>query len=85
MEQSSLNDAFWILIVGMITVFIILWLVVLTGNLIIKFVNRFVPETEGSKRVTKASALSNGTSAAISAAVSIITNGKGKVTKITKV
>ncbi len=84
MEQS-LNNAFAVMIVGMVTVFLILWLVVLIGNALIRLTNKFWPETVPLKKVVKTSVdSSDGTIAAIVAAVSVATNGKGNITKITK-
>ena len=85
MEQG-LSNAFNVLIVGMTTVFIILWLVVLIGNLIIKVTNKYWTDEDLKKTPNKIKeAASKGTIAAIVAAVDAVTNGKGKVTKITKV
>lgn len=73
--------------VGMITVFIILSLVVIVGNLIIRFVNRFMPE-EIASVVTgvnnRTGDINSKKMAAIVSAVNIVTRGKGKVTKIEK-
>lgn len=84
MEQN-LNNAFAVMIVGMITVFIILWLVVLIGNVLIRITNKFWPEAEKIKKAVKTTvSSSDGTIAAIVAAVGVVTKGKGNVTKITK-
>jgi oxaloacetate decarboxylase gamma subunit len=83
--EHSISDALSIMIVGMVTVFIILWLVVLIGNLLIRITNKYWPEAEVSKKVAVVSTSSQGTIAAIVAAVDSVTNGKGKVTNITKV
>ncbi|MCG8696492.1 MAG: OadG family protein [Bacteroidales bacterium] len=85
MEQN-IGEALSIMVVGMVTVFIILWLVVIIGNGIVWFTNKFLPEVivETKKRV-EADTDSNGKIAAIVAAVDIVTNGKGKVTKITRI
>ena len=75
--------AFKLLGVGMITVFLILFLVVVFGNVIIRLVNHYFPETDkvvpspeseeyiGRKKL-----------AAITAAVHIATKGRGKITHI---
>jgi oxaloacetate decarboxylase gamma subunit len=39
--MENLNEALFLLVVGMLTVFVILMLVVAVGNLIILFTNRF--------------------------------------------
>ena len=73
--------------IGMITVFIILSLVVLIGNLIIRFVNKYFPE-EISKKVEtvaeKAAGFNRKKMAAIVSAVKVVTEGKGQVTKVEK-
>lgn len=86
MEQS-INDAFSVLIIGMITVFFILMLVVIIGNVLVWFTNKYMPVLELARPgVTKSTKSDSGSKvAAIVAAVDIVTNGKGKVTKITKV
>lgn len=84
MEQI-LGNALSILMVGMITVLLILWLVVIIGNLLIRVTNRFWPEPEvtgkggGTTAVVPANTL-----AAIVAAVEAVTGGRGKVTGIEK-
>lgn len=80
MEQS-LSDALSIMAVGMITVFFILWLVILIGNILIRLTNKFWPELEIAKNEN---INSDSTTAVIIAAVDVVLNGKGKVTKITK-
>jgi oxaloacetate decarboxylase (Na+ extruding) subunit gamma len=83
--EHDLNSALSILLIGMLTVFFILWLVVVIGNLIIMVVNRYWPAPQGPvKRGGKSGAITSGTMAAIVAAVEAVTGGKGKVTKIEK-
>ena len=86
MEQN-IGNAFSIMLVGMATVFLILWLVVIIGNVIIRLTNKYFLGVEplkvqNTQAVRKAP---TGKIAAIVAAVDIVTNGKGQVTKITKV
>lgn len=85
--MSDLGYALQLMGIGMITVFIILSLVVLLGNLIIRFVNKYLPE-EVSKRVeqvaSQAGDFNRKKVAAIVSAVKIVTGGKGRVTKIEK-
>ena len=83
MEQS-LSNAFSILIVGMITVFLMLWVVVLIGNVLIRVTNKFWPEQEPIQRSKNSNLSSNSTVAAIVASVDVFTKGKGRVTNITK-
>jgi oxaloacetate decarboxylase gamma subunit len=86
MEQN-IGNALSIMLVGMATVFLILWLVVVIGNLIIRVTNKYYPAVEPVKfqKGKTHDSDSTGKIAAIVAAVGIITNGEGHVTKITKV
>ncbi len=93
MEQS-LSNAFLILFVGMITVFVVLLLVVLTGKMLIKLVDnisydkleasptiKFVPklsEYEDREGIDRKKI------AAIVASIDVITQGKGYITKVEK-
>ena len=74
----------WILLgVGMLTVFGVLWLVVLIGNGIILLVDRFLPESESkSKGSSPRSDISRAKIAAIVTAVQAISGGRGQVVKI---
>ncbi len=73
--DGELSTALSLLAIGMITVFIVLLLVVITGNLLIRVVNRFFQN--GNQ-------LSTAKIAAISGAVEVFTEGRGKITKIEK-
>ena len=86
MEQN-IGNAITIMLVGMATVFLILALVVIIGNVIIRTTNKYFPGTETVK-LQKSQVHDNsatGKIAAIVAAVDVVTNGKGQITKITKV
>lgn len=81
--DEILNNAFSILLTGMITVLVILGLVVVVGNLLISITNKYWPLPQNSKiNGIKPGLLPSGTVAAIVAAIDTITGGKGKVTKI---
>ncbi|MEL7587042.1 MAG: OadG family protein [Prolixibacteraceae bacterium] len=85
--MDNLGLAFELLGVGMITVFVILFLVVIIGNLIIRFVNEYLPgEVSGGMVPVKGPATGPDPKkvAAIASAVSILTRGKGRITKIEK-
>ena len=83
--EHSLGDAFSILVVGMITVLLILWLVVVIGSLLIRVTNKFWPLPEGGGKAGGGNAsIPAGTLAAIIAAVEAVTGGRGKVTGIEK-
>lgn len=87
--MENLNEALSLLLVGMITVFIILSLVVFIGNMVIRFTNRFmIPETIAVKKeiaAGKAKPTNPAKIAAVIAAVDAITGGKGKIEKIDKI
>jgi len=85
--MNDMGVAFELLGVGMVTVFTILALVVVLGNLIIRFVNHFMPEMQkvsvkSNEAITRE--ISSKKMAAIISAVNMVTNGTGRVTKIEK-
>ncbi len=85
--ESTLGNALVLLAIGMITVFLILALVVISGNILIKIVNKYAPEP--TKKLTRASRSATGTApeviAAITAVVETVTGGHGKVERINKI
>ncbi|MFT5384087.1 MAG: oxaloacetate decarboxylase gamma subunit [Saprospiraceae bacterium] len=92
--SEEIYTALVVLGVGMITVSVILGLVVLTGALLIRIVNRFSPEVaiknpliNPKNIVQSVLQTKNSTSslAAIVAAVDIMTKGKGKADKIERI
>lgn len=83
--NENFELALQLLGIGMLTVFAILFLIVLLGNVIIRFVNRFIPEAEVAVATpvkTASSAIDPKIMAAIVSAVKIVTGGKGSVVKI---
>ncbi len=68
-----------LMLVGMITVFVILLIVIYGSRLLIKFINRIAPQQEQKKAPA-----GEDYSAVFEAAVAQLTQGKGKLTKITK-
>ena len=81
-----MGEALELLVVGMITVFIILGLVVLTGQFIIRLVNRFTPEKPLVSGVTHLGDANIGKHiAAIVTTVDIVTQGKGRIKNIEKI
>lgn len=85
--SSNIGDALVLLAIGMITVFLILALVVVCGNLLIKIINKYAPEP--SKKITRASRTATGTApevvAAITAVVEAVTSGSGRIQSIEKI
>ncbi len=77
--ENEISQALTLLGIGMITVFVVLSLVVVVGNLLIRIVNRLAPLQEAP---SKTSEISNAKIAAITSAVDLITGGKGRITKI---
>lgn len=82
--EKSITDAISIMLIGMATVFVILWLVVLIGKTLIRITNKYWPEIEITKPKSKIHISPGREIAAIVTAVDIVTGGKGKVTQIKK-
>ena len=92
--MENLNTALLLMVVGMATVFAILLIVINLGKSLIALVNKYAPEEvkNRSKLAIPAKAAANGPApvpgnilAAISAAVTVVTQGKGKVAKVEKI
>ncbi len=77
---------FQVFILGLLTVFVVLLVVVFTGRVIIWFVNRYFEPAPVRTPVKGAgpATLKKGRIAAISAAVHVATKGRGRVAKIEK-
>ena len=73
--EGDLSTALSLLAIGMITVFVVLFLVVVTGNLLIRLVNKLNFSENGN-------AITPSKVAAITSAVEVFTEGKGRITKI---
>lgn len=89
MTTNNFSEAIQLMIVGMLTVFSILLIVIGFGNLLIKLVNKYAPEEVQNKKAVVAAnnavqQVDATVKAVIDATVSQITGGKGHVTKITK-
>lgn len=78
-------EAVKLLLTGMGTVFFILIMVVLLGNLIIRVTNMFYMPVVPDKESVPVSEIAPSKLAAIVSAVDIVTKGKGKVTSVKKV
>ncbi|MFW5753646.1 MAG: hypothetical protein ACOCV9_02490 [Marinilabiliaceae bacterium] len=80
---GSFNEAWVLLGVGMLTVFTVLLLVVLIGNGVISFVNRYLPESESAGASEGLGKKPDSRKmAAVVAAVKRATKGKGHIVAI---
>ena len=85
--MENLETAFLLMVVGMATVFVILLIVIYLGKLLISLVNKYAPEEVVSVKQTSSQApvpIPGNILAAITAAVNVVTQGKGKGTKVEK-
>ena len=89
---ESISTAILVSLVGMVTVFVILGLVVLTGKILIRIVNNFFPiqeivppATATPRNQSQKKTFEKSTLAAIITTIDTITHGKGKVDKIQKI
>ena len=89
--MENLPEAFKLLVVGMLTVFCILLIVIYFGKLLIALVNKYAPEEiakpakAAAVKTTPSAAVDQQTMSIIQAAVSQLTGGKGKVSKVERV
>jgi len=86
---ENLNSGVVLLMVGMITVFTILFLVISTGKVLILIVNRYFPEKGSiSQREIEKVSISHPDNKIVSVLNSVveeITEGRGKITRIDKI
>lgn len=82
--MDNLGTGLLLMVIGMVTVFIILLVVINLGKLLIYAVNRVAPDEPHAKPSAQRAIADNDSIAAIKAAVQVITAGKGKVVKIEK-
>lgn len=90
--MENIETGLLLMVVGMATVFVILLIVIYLGKALIWAVNKYALEEEGTKKVAKVAAavkaptnaLSSQETAVIVSAVSMATQGLGKVVKIEK-
>lgn len=84
--MENLDTALLLMVVGMATVFVILLIVIYLGKLLISLVNRYAPEeVQPVRQQSKApTPISGNILAAITAAVNVVTQNKGKITKVEK-
>lgn len=82
--MENLNVALLLMVVGMATVFAILLIVIYLGKAIIALVNKYAPEEATAAKEAGPAPIPANIMAAINAAVTVVTNGKGKVAKVEK-
>ncbi|WP_462318281.1 OadG family protein [Marinilabilia sp.] len=81
--EEGFNQAYTLLGVGMLTVFAVLLFVVLIGNGIILFTNRFFPGIKSpNKPQEKDSEIDASKMAALVAAVKRVSGGRGKISSV---
>ena len=86
--MENMDTALLLLFVGMGTVFAILLLLIYLGKFLIALVNKYAPEEEvAAKQIMPKGPLPipGNVLAAITAAVNVVTHGKGKITKVEKI
>lgn len=82
---ETLYSAFTLLLIGMITVVLILSLVVVSGNILIRLVNKYLPSTTEKYKFdlpSNKTAIPAKKIAVIVAAVEAVTEGKARIVKI---
>lgn len=85
--MENIETAILLMVVGMATVFVILLIVIYLGKLLITLVNKYAPEEVApAKQETPRgpAPIPGNILAVITAAVNVVTQGKGKVTKVEK-
>lgn len=85
--MENLNTALLLMMVGMTTVFAILLIVIYLGKALIALVNKYAPEEVSPVKAGASgqAPIPGNILAAISAAVTVVTQGKGKVSKVEKI
>ena len=85
--MENLETALLLMVVGMATVFAILLIVIYLGKLLISLVNKYAPEEQlpAMQGAQSPVPIPGNIVAAITAAVNVVTQGKGKVAKIEKI
>ena len=82
--ETTVSNAFLLLAIGMITVFVVLSIVVLSGSVLISLVNKYAPDPVKESKLVKP-LISNKEIAVITAVVDHVTQGRGKIESIEKV
>lgn len=80
-----MNIGITLMIVGMVTVFVVLIIIINLSKLLINIVNKVAPEEEAPKKAAPAAAISADVLEVINKTVSQITGGKGVVANVSKI
>ncbi len=85
--MENLGIGLELMVVGMLTVFVILLIIIYLGKGLIALVNKFAPEDVEEKKqpATATVPVDAKTIAIIQSAVNALTGGKGKVMKVEKI
>ena len=83
--MENIHEALFLLVIGLITVFVILLVVIYFGKLLIVVVNKYFPEEEKATAPEPAAAGNRLAEQIIAEAVKAVTNGRGRVEKIEKI
>ena len=83
---ENMQTALMLMAVGMTTVFVILFLLVTFSKILIRIVNRYIPEViqETAKTSRNVPTIPSGKLAVIVASIEAITGGTGRIEKIEK-
>lgn len=84
-RMKSMQLGLLLMVVGMLTVFAILLIVIYGSRLLIAIVNKIAPEEIRAARGAGAEDVSAEERSVLEAAVAQITAGKGQITKITRI
>lgn len=83
--MGNLTFGLQLMLIGMLTVFVILLIVIFGSRLLITIINRIAPEEQvPEKAVAGASSLGGDVDAVLKEAVAAITGGKGHIVKVTE-
>ncbi|MBP9997883.1 MAG: OadG family protein [Bacteroidales bacterium] len=85
--MDNLGTGLTLMLVGMVTVFAILMIVIYGSRLLIQLINRIAPEEQAPAKKESASpaAVDANAMAILEAAVAQITGGTGRIAKVTKI
>lgn len=86
--MNNIFEGLQLMGIGLSTVFAVLLLIIFLGNLLIKFVNKYVPEDEAPKAKAVSSpsnAVDANVAQAINLAIGKLTGGKSKAEKIERI